>query len=226
VAQGVSGQTANLQEWQNSAGTALTVVDKDGNVGIGTASPKFKFHVVGTVDLTALLFDSIGVVASNIIGRRANGTPSALAPVNANDNLLVLTSRGYAGPGLGPLGDGYVGDRAIIRLGASENWSATGQGAYISFDTAASGTTNFSERMRIAHDGNVGVGTTNPQERLHVAGNVRAAQFITGDIVFENGVRATEEGEGLAFLNAKGNKVAVLDADGNLHIKGDIIKDL
>jgi len=31
-------QVANLQEWQNSAGTALTVVDKDGNVGIGVTT--------------------------------------------------------------------------------------------------------------------------------------------------------------------------------------------
>lgn len=31
-------QSANLQEWQDYNGNALTVVDKDGNVGIGTAT--------------------------------------------------------------------------------------------------------------------------------------------------------------------------------------------
>jgi len=36
---GAASQTANLQDWKNSAGTVLTVVDKDGNVGIGTTTP-------------------------------------------------------------------------------------------------------------------------------------------------------------------------------------------
>ena len=34
-----ASQTANLQEWQNSSGSALAVVDASGNVGIGTSAP-------------------------------------------------------------------------------------------------------------------------------------------------------------------------------------------
>jgi hypothetical protein len=34
VAQGATGQTANLQEWRNDVGTPLAVIDKDGNLGI------------------------------------------------------------------------------------------------------------------------------------------------------------------------------------------------
>jgi hypothetical protein len=45
VVKGASGQSANLQEWQNSAGTALAVVDASGNVGIGTTSPTSKLDV-------------------------------------------------------------------------------------------------------------------------------------------------------------------------------------
>jgi hypothetical protein len=36
VARGAAGQTANLQEWQNDAGKPLAVIDKDGNLGIGS----------------------------------------------------------------------------------------------------------------------------------------------------------------------------------------------
>jgi len=39
VARGAYGQTANLQEWQNSAGTALSVVDRYGKLGVGTTTP-------------------------------------------------------------------------------------------------------------------------------------------------------------------------------------------
>jgi len=44
VAQGASGQTANLQEWQKSDGTALSVVDKDGKLGVGTTTPQAAVH--------------------------------------------------------------------------------------------------------------------------------------------------------------------------------------
>ncbi len=39
IVKGASAQSANLQEWQNSAGSALAVVDASGNVGIGTSAP-------------------------------------------------------------------------------------------------------------------------------------------------------------------------------------------
>jgi len=74
--------------------------------------------------------------------------------------------------------------------------------------------------------GNVGIGTTTPTSKLQVNGRVKAQGYDTGDITYANGMKTKEEGDGLAFLNAKGNKIAVLDADGNLHLKGKIIQDL
>jgi len=44
---GAASQTANLQEWQDSTGTALTVIDKNGNVGIGTTSPTNILSITG-----------------------------------------------------------------------------------------------------------------------------------------------------------------------------------
>lgn len=56
--------------------------------------------------------------------------------------------------------------------------------------------------------------------------HLHAKTITSGDLVFENGVKATEDGNGLAFTNAKGTKIARLDSKGNLHIKGRVIKDL
>jgi hypothetical protein len=42
------GQTANLQEWQDPLGNALSVVDANGNFGIGTSSPARSVHLVGS----------------------------------------------------------------------------------------------------------------------------------------------------------------------------------
>jgi len=74
----------------------------------------------------------------------------------------------------------------------------------------------------------VGIGTEAPTEQLHVVGKVRATQgFVTGDITFANSFKVTENDEaGLAFLNDGGEKIAVLDRQGNIHIKGKIIQDL
>ena len=67
---------------------------------------------------------------------------------------LVSSLRGWLGGGVAGLGVGTI--------------SAT---PYAFF-------TNTSERMRIDSAGNVGIGTTNPQHRLHVAGTIGAEEVI------------------------------------------------
>jgi hypothetical protein len=49
-----ASQAANLQEWQNNAGTALTVISNGGNLGIGTSSPARKLHISQAMRLEPL----------------------------------------------------------------------------------------------------------------------------------------------------------------------------
>jgi len=222
IAQGAASQSANLQEWQSSSGSALSVVDAGGQFGVGTGVPVFKIHVVGTVDPTSLTFDSYGTVASNIIGRRAEGTVGSPSACLTDDALLVLNGRGYGATGFSSA------SRAAIRLLAAENWTDAKQGAYIQFETTPTGSTARAVRTLIDPSGNLLPAADNQYncgDATHRWKLVRAETLTPGDLVFENGLRATEEGDGLAFLNRQGRKIAVLDSEGNFRIKGKFIED-
>jgi len=46
-------------------------------------------------------------------------------------------------------------------------------------------------------------------------------------MAFKNGYRFTEDkNSGLLLLNQKGEQIARFDEQGNLHVKGDVFKDL
>ena len=45
ISRGNVSQTANLQEWQNSAGTALTVINNNGFIGVGALTPNDKLSI-------------------------------------------------------------------------------------------------------------------------------------------------------------------------------------
>ena len=53
---------------------------------------------------------------------------------------------------------------------ADQTWSDTNAGSYLTFHTCDNGTIILDERMRIQHDGNVGIGVTAPDNTLHVVG--------------------------------------------------------
>ncbi len=49
VARGSKCQSSHLQEWQNCYGTPMSVVDKEGNFGIGTSAPGAKLEAITSV---------------------------------------------------------------------------------------------------------------------------------------------------------------------------------
>jgi len=82
VAVGASGQTAPLQEWQNSSGTALSVVDPNGRVGIGTNAPLNPLDVVGAAAVGT--YAGVNTAPANgliVSGNVGIGTPTPEAPL-------------------------------------------------------------------------------------------------------------------------------------------------
>ncbi|MBX9638100.1 MAG: tail fiber domain-containing protein [Nitrosomonas sp.] len=60
-----------------------------------------------------------------------------------------------------------------VRAVATENHSVSAKGTDLIFGTIANTTATVSDRMVIRHDGNVGIGTTGPNDKLQVVGDIR-----------------------------------------------------
>jgi hypothetical protein len=78
--------------------------------------------------------------------------------------------------------------------------------------------------------GDVGNNVSGPStKRLWIdnSGQVHIPNLGTGDITLANDFVVTEdEKAGVAFKNDSGEKIAVLDREGNFHIKGKVMEDL
>jgi len=123
-----------------------------GNVGIGTTNPAAKLDVVGNARFSSNITFSGGVS----IGA---ATPLPRLDV-ADGDLLVRGTNNYQGPG--SRANLYLGDASVC-IGAVSNMGLA-LGAYGARDAV------------IVKDitGNVGIGTNDPQVKLHVVGDIKA----------------------------------------------------
>jgi hypothetical protein len=145
-----------------NSGDALYV---NGAVGIGTNSPSNPLHVTSANEWGILMRSSnnASAIRNNILIQRSNGTSA----VTTNFNLGGLSIGGFDGTNYG---SGWNGGAEIIAY-AKENWTASARGTCLGFATTATGTASGVERMRIDHNGNVGIGTQAPVSRLEVNGS-------------------------------------------------------
>ncbi len=182
----------NLNVITNNA-TRMTVTSA-GNVGIGTTTPSSRLEVNGILRVAdgssiipAIAFSSStgsgfygggGNIGITVGGVNRGGFSSVftyfgtIQPWAAGGGVLTMIRAGVPGVADSQLGalqfnsQNYAG--AAIRGYTAEPFSATNQGSYLTFETKALGTTILNERMRIAVNGNVGVGTTSPNSILEL----------------------------------------------------------
>lgn len=154
-----------------STSDADLVITSTGNVGIGTTSPESQLHILSTTDPAKILVDGVGSVGPNFTGRRANGSIGSLTGVVTNDNLAIFGGVGYNG-------SAYSNTQGGLFIKAAENWTTGSNGTYISLSTTAIGSSTLLERLRVDPTGNVGIGTTSPQQALDVNGYIRGQRFV------------------------------------------------
>ena len=134
-------------------------INSFGNVGIGTNTPLGKFHIYGD---DANWIDRAGF-ASHLVLRGSKGTMGAETALMKDDIFGMLSFTGHDGSAYST--NAYVG----ITAQATEDWSPTNKGSRLFFRTTKNGSVTEGTRMVIEENGNVGIGTSIPTEKLHVS---------------------------------------------------------
>jgi len=178
VTQTGTGDALVVEDSANPDSTAF-VVTSAGNLVIGSL-PSNPLHYTG------LGLNKITVVDENNNGwryeqynsqdgtnfrnYRARGTIASPLNVFTTDRLASFFAGGY---GISTWSNPNGG----IAIYAAENFTDTSCGTFVTIGTSLTGTNpggGGSERLRVTHDGKVGIGTTAPNELLTVAGNINA----------------------------------------------------
>ena len=172
------------------SGNLITLSGTNGRLGIGTTSPSEKLDVVGNIELgdggtgAALKYNStnrgtILVNGSEIMRLEAAGNVGigttapdsklsvTSATLNSEDILYLKSGADNANDYLGiawELGVGGNGPHSAIRSFAGPS----GSDARLGFLTTSDGGTTLTEGLSVAHNGNVGIGTTSPDAPLTV----------------------------------------------------------
>jgi len=217
----------------------FVIAGSTGNVGIGTTSPISELDVSNASECILNVISHVTSSDGSRLDLRhsRNTTIGSHTAVSAADLLGQVNFIGSDG------NSWEVG--AKIESKAEETWDNDSAGAYLSFHTVDSGVDSqtVDERMRIDHNGNVGIGTTSPDTLLEVESSSSAGiQMLTtgGDTVSyfsaKNDAVAwqfrTDGGNSdnlLMYLDGTGAKMAIATSgnvgigttspDGTLHIE-------
>ncbi len=176
-----------------------------GNVGIGTTTPGGILHVVAPsgkrIRIEPTSQSTVGgdtppftIEGMNSLGYASPAsTLGVQGPAGSSDGsmpvVVIYDSSALDKDVGGSLGFGAAFTGSQVFHGATiraRKVSSTNQsyGLYLSFETRADDNSSFAERMRITHDGKVGIGTTNPMDKLQVQdGAIQVTNSTDGAMV-------------------------------------------
>jgi hypothetical protein len=242
---GVDGTgTANyLSKWLDANTiTNSLVYDNGTNVGIGTTNPTQKLDVAGTVKATSYFLGSSSEIslattgAGNVFlrpnGQSTSGQMQLESSGNAifAGNISIPQPKAFTFANSQTIRDNGGGGLAIrVPIYRLDLIAGTDAGnGHITFQT-----NNGTERMRVSNGGNVGIGTTSPNDLLEVYGSspdIRITNTAETDsgIVFNDAQAGTSQMAAIKFnssdeklkffVNDEVAQRMVIDTAGNVGI--------
>jgi hypothetical protein len=157
------------------ANTDIVATD-NGRIGIGTAAPTHGLTIWGSGgnddDIAIRSYTNTGISSGLLQLSKFRGTRTAPSAVQADDVLGGILFNAY---NANNVSGNYAAIHSIV--------SGTPSGEFVpsSLIFRASNSANPVERMRITHEGNVGINTTNPNTKLHIIAPAAGTGFTLAD---------------------------------------------
>jgi hypothetical protein len=172
--------------------TARMKITVGGYVGIGTASPTEKLEINGNFKLSGIATLNRLFVTHSIIADSITATHGTFNYINVLHNTLVPA---------------VTTDTLTVKRIVSDS--------AIYIQSSASADTVMNTIINANNGGRVGIGTSNPTEKLSVIGNIKASNMIKAGYTFQADSLA---GEGYKFdiNSSKSYKLAYIDELGNI----------
>jgi hypothetical protein len=147
--------------YTGAADIVLMAINKN-SLSASILSTDSQFEIVKTSD------DDIGPVLKFLKERIAGGGQTL-----TNDELAVVEFTGTRD-------DSVEAIQAVIKVVSTDDVTSTTQGAAFILEMANTGSSSLSQKL-IVVDGKVGIGLSNPAQRLHIDGNLKVERSLADD---------------------------------------------
>jgi hypothetical protein len=184
--------TRPLFRWANN-GSAQMTMSANGNLGIGTATPTEKLEVNGTYGRVFNRLDTTGTTSVTLTGQSSGITVFEAGSTDVGHIYMGVRGKDNTlNPGFGKVGDSFM--YSSIASNGLNILSANGVETddYIRFYAGrlyVSGSTILTPDIHIQGSGstrgNIGIGTANPTQKLHISGNTRVLVLEGSDHVYQ-----------------------------------------
>jgi hypothetical protein len=199
----ISGTTNYIPKFTSSTAIGNSVIyESSSNIGISTTDPRYQLDLAKVNDASQVDYIALGV--NN--GPGGGGGSSLGSGIIWKANYTGYTKR----------------SAGIVQI-AESNYFQSGLAFYT--NGTADETTDWSERMRITKDGNVGIGTSSPAQKLDVSnGGIGFSgtglnatdkklysptdgdlEWMTNNAAVAHGFAVSNQGTKVVYLNTVGN---------------------
>jgi hypothetical protein len=208
----VDGVTSNIQTQLDAIGSSS---DINGGAIDGTTVGASSASTGAFTTLTSSGATSLSTSGGNVgIGTTS---PSALLHIKdaSSDAVAIINAYGEDDEAHLMLRTGGINKTAIVATGLN-NWGRTDLRFILNSSTNANDYGLSDTRMIIKNDGDVGIGTSSPSEKLDVSGNIKASGSITASTLTLGGTTLTSSAAELNYVDGVTSNIQTqLDAIGS-----------